>query len=110
MNIVICSALVAIVIGMFLMFIVFTVNEFYFSAIIDMFLFNHKQWKLYRKAKKHGIKRYLTTEEFDKDYYNNTIPEYYVYPVAQIDGGIRYLLYTKDYTFITENFQLINKL
>lgn len=110
MNIVLCSAIVAIFICSFLSFIEFTTDLFYFSAIIDLFLFNHRKYKLYRKAKKVGVRHYLTDLEYENDYYNKTVPEYYLYPLTQSDGGIRYLLYTKDYEFITENFHLIRKL
>lgn len=103
-----------IVIGGYMLFAEFTTEWYYSSAIVDLFLFQHDKWKMYRKAKKAGVKHYLTAWNYADDADNGTIPDYYLYPIAQADGGIRYVLYANDEynepTFITENFQLIIKL
>lgn len=103
-----------IVVGGYMTFAEFTTEWYYSSAIVDIFLFQHDKWKMYRKAKKAGVKHYLTAGHYEDDAHNGTIPDYYLYPIAQADGGIRYVLYANDKdnepTFITNNFRLIHKL
>lgn len=110
MNIVLCSAIIAIFICSFLSFIEFTTDLFYFSAIVDLFLFDHKKWRLYRKAKKQGVKIYLRPYDYEIDADTGDVPEFYLYPLVQKDGGIHYYLYGPDYQFITDNFQLTSRL
>lgn len=100
--------------GGYMTFVEFTTEWYYSSAIIDLFLLQHDKWKMYRNAKKTGVKYYLTAFDYTGDAQDGGVPDYYLYPIAQADGGIRYVLYAKDAdnepTFITENFQLIHKL
>lgn len=111
MNIVLMIfTIFVIVIGDYLLFVVLTINYFYSSAITDLFLFDHKKWKLYQQAKKQGVKHYLRPEDYENDYHNNQVSDFYLYPLIQEDGGIKYYLYTKNCTFITGNFQLTSRL
>ena len=93
-----------------LLFITFTESQFYSSAISYLFIFEHKKWKLYQKAKKTGVKTYLYPYDYEIDADTGDVPEFYLYPLVQEDGGIHYYLYGPDYQFITDNFYLTERL
>lgn len=94
----------------YLLFAALTETRFYSSALVTLFIFNYKKWRLYKKAKKQGVRTYLYPADFEIDADMGDIPEFYLYPLVQEDGGIHYYLYTDNYTFITDNFQLTSRL
>ena len=86
-----------------------TENKFYSSALVTLFIFDKKKWRLYLKAKKEKVKIYKYPLDYELDANMGDVPEFYLYPI-QKDGGIHYYLYTDNYKFITDNFQLISRL
>ena len=94
----------------YLLFVALTETRFYSSALVSLFLFDNKKWRLYLQAKKKGVRTYLRPLDYEIDAEEGNVPEFYLYPLVQVDGGIHYHLYTKNYEFITDNFQLTSKL
>lgn len=101
-----------VIVSLYLIFALITENKFYSSALVTLFIFDNKKWRLYLKAKKKGVRTYLYPADYEIDANMGDIPEFYLYPLVQEDGGIRYLLYWDNGgpEFVTENFQLISKL
>ncbi|MCI6614931.1 MAG: hypothetical protein MSC51_03755 [Mollicutes bacterium] len=110
MNIIFFSICIAIVIvNLYLIFALITENQFYSSALVTLFIYDKKKWKLYLKAKKEKVKIYKYPLDYEIDADMGDVPEFYLYPI-QKDDGIHYYLYTDNYKFITDNFQLISRL
>ena len=103
-------SILIIVVGCYMTFVEFTTERYYSSAIVDLFLFQHGKWRLYRKAKKEKVKIYRYPLDYELDADMGDVPEFYLYPIVQKDGEIHHYLYTDNYKFITDNFQLISKL
>ena len=99
-----------VIVGLYLIFALMTENKFYSSALVTLFIYDKKKWRLYLKAKKEKVKIYKYPLDYELDANMGDVPEFYLYPVVQKDGKIHYYLYTDNYKFITDNFQLISRL
>ena len=111
MHITFFSISIAIVIvSLYLIFASITENKFYSSALVTLFILDNKKWRLYRKAKKKKVKIYKYPLDYELDANMGDVPEFYLYPIIQKNGEIHYHLYTDNYEFITDNFQLISRL
>ena len=110
MDVFLIISILIIVVGCYMTFVEFTTEWCYSSAIVDLFLFQHDKWRLYRKAKKEKVKIYKYPLDYELDADMGDVPEFYLYPIVQKDGEIHHCLYTDNYKFITDNFQLISKL
>lgn len=102
-------SIITITICSYLLFATLTKNQFYSSALVTLFILDNKKWRLYRKAKKAGVKRYLTALHYEIDANSGNVPQFYLYPLVMEDGGIHYYLYGPNYQYITDNFQLISR-
>ena len=99
-----------VIVSLYLIFALITENKFYSSALVTLFILDKKKWRLYLKAKKEKVKIYKHPLDYEIDADMGDVPEFYLYPIVQKDGGIHYHLYTDNYKFITDNFQLISRL
>lgn len=102
--------IVTLVICNCLIFALITETKFYSSALVTLFILDKKKWRLYLKAKKEKVKIYKYPLDYEIDADMGDVPEFYLYPIVKKDGGIHYYLYTDNYKFITDNFQLISRL
>ena len=98
-----------VIVNLYLIFALITENKFYSSALVTLFILDKKKWRLYLKAKKEKVKIYKYPLDYEIDANMGDVPEFYLYPI-QKDGEIHYHLYTDNYKFITDNFQLISRL
>lgn len=89
----------------FNIFLLGTNEHFYFSAVLYYKIFMPRIWKEYKNAKKYGVKKYLRASDIERDRDTGKLPLYYLYPIAQEGGEIKYILYKKN-KWITSNFQL----
>lgn len=111
MNITFFSiSIMIVIVSLYLIFALMTEKQLYSSALVTLFIFDNKKWKLYLKAKKEKVKIYKYPLDYELDANMGDVPEFYLYPIVKKDGGIHYYLYTDNYKFITDNFQLISKL
>lgn len=62
------------------------------------------------KSEEGKVKIYRYPLDYELDADTGDVPEFYLYPIVQKDGEIHHYLYTDNYKFITDNFQLISKL
>ena len=99
-----------VIVSLYLIFALITENKFYSSALVTLFILDKKKWRLYRKAKKEKVKIYKYPLDYEIDANTGDVPEFYLYPMEIKDGKIHYYLYTDNYKFITDNFQLISRL
>lgn len=98
-----------VIVSLYLIFALITENKFYSSALVTLFILDKKKWRLYLKAKKEKVKIYKYPLDYEIDADMGDVPEFYLYPI-QKDDEIHYYLYTDNYKFITDNFQLISRL
>ena len=98
------------IVSLYLIFALITENKFYSSALVTLFIYDKKKWRLYLKAKKEKVKIYKYPLDYELDANMGDVPEFYLYPIVKKDGEIHYYLYTDNYKFITDNFQLISRL
>lgn len=103
-------SIMIVIISLYLIFALITENKFYSSALVTLFIYDKKKWKLYLKAKKEKVKIYKYPLDYELDADMGDVPEFYLYPIVKKDGEIHYYLYTDNYKFITDNFQLISRL
>ena len=99
-----------VIVGLYLIFALITENKFYSSALVTLFIHDKKKWILYLKANNEKVKIYKYPLDYELDANMGDVPEFYLYPVVQKDSKIHYYLYTDNYKFITDNFQLISRL
>lgn len=103
-------SIMIVIVSLYLIFALMTENKFYSSALVTLFIYDKKKWKLYLKAKKEKVKIYKYPLDYELDSNMGDVPEFYLYPIGKKDGGIHYYLYTDNYKFIIDNFQLISRL
>lgn len=99
-----------VIISLYLIFALITETKFYSSALVTLFVLDKKKWRLYLKAKKEKVKIYKHPLDYEIDADMGDVSEFYLYPIVKKDGVIHYYLYTDNYKFITDNFQLISRL
>lgn len=102
--------IMGIIIFLYLIFALITENKLYSSALIILFINDKERWRMYLKAKKEKVKIYKYPLDYELDADTGDVPEFYLYPIVQKDGEIHHYLYTDNYKFITDNFQLISRL